>query len=88
VLLALNRVYYFGFKWLDVVLARMEIAPTNFKHRLLDVYQIQPASASILLGELVEDTYDLVEEHCPQVDVSRLRHIFRYQRSTWDEPPL
>jgi hypothetical protein len=88
VLLALNRIYYFGFKWLDVVISRLNITPPNLRQRLIDTFQIPPADASVRLSELVEETYDLVEEHCPQVDVSRLRRIFRYQRSFWDEPPL
>jgi len=29
----------------------------------------------------------MVEQHCPEVDVNRLRRIFRYQRPLWETMP-
>jgi hypothetical protein len=54
---------------------------------LRDAYQVPPAESAEIIRALVEDTYDLVEGHLPQVDVDRLRHIFRYQRTFLDEMP-
>ena len=47
------------------------------------------AGERILLAtrELVEEVYDLVERELPEVDVDRLRSIFRWQRHEWDAPP-
>jgi hypothetical protein len=87
VLLGLNRVYYFGFKWLDAVVARLSIAPPDLLQRLGSVYQAPPDKGAIQLASLVEDTYTLVEQHLPQVDVARLRDVFRYERPLWDGPP-
>jgi hypothetical protein len=87
VLLALNRVYYFGFKWLDVVADRLNVAPADLIDRLRRVYQVPPAEGAALLTALVEETYDMVEGQLPEVDVTWLRRVFRYRRPTWDEPP-
>lgn len=87
VLLGLNHIYYFGFKWIDVVVHRLSIAPVNLSDRLRQVYQTEPAEGARQLTALVEETYDLVEQHVPQVDVDRLRRIFRYRRPFWEQPP-
>jgi len=89
VLLGLNRVYYFGFKWLHVVTERLAQKPPDLVRRLGQVYQVSPAEGAHKLAALVEETYDLIEQLLPQVDVDRLRTIFRYRRPTWDQaPPL
>jgi len=88
VLLGVNRVYYFGFKWLDVVAACLPIAPSNLVARLNRVFQVTPAEGGRRLAALVEETYDRVEQHLPAVDVARLRKIFRHRRAEWAQPPL
>lgn len=87
VLLGLNRAYYFGFKWLDVLVDRLPIAPADLANRLRRPYQTEPAEGVQVVAALVEDTYDLIEQHLPGVDVERLRRIFRYRRPAWDQPP-
>ena len=87
VLLGINRVYYFGFKWLDVVDRRLQHKPADLVHRLRRVYVGAPAECARELAALVEETYDLVEQQLPAVDVARLRAIFRYRRPVWDEAP-
>jgi len=87
VLLGLNRVYYFGFKWLDVVAERLRHKPDDLVRRFSQVYQVAPAEGARELIALVEETYMLVEQHLPQVDVAWLRAVFQYQRPIWDEPP-
>jgi hypothetical protein len=87
VLLGLNHVYYFGFKWLDVVAASLSIAPPDLAARLNRVFHIDPAEACRQLAALVEETYDLVEQHLPAIDVERLRRIFHHRRSEWPQPP-
>src|SRR5260370_11511475 len=87
VLLGLSRVYYFGFKRLDVVAASLPISPPDLAVRLNRVFQIDPAEGGRQLAAFVEETYDLVEQHLPAIDVARLRRIFRHRRSEWAQPP-
>lgn len=87
VLLGLNGVYYFGFKWLDVVAERLRHKPEDLVRRFSQVYQVTPAAGARELAALVEETYALVEQYLPQVNVARLRAVFRYQRPIWNEPP-
>lgn len=87
VLLGLNHVYYFGFKWLDVVVNRLELKPVRLLPRLRRVYQVEPTAGAHDLAELVEETYDLIEEHLPDIDVDWLRRVFRYRRPLWDRAP-
>jgi hypothetical protein len=84
ILLGLNRVYYFGFKWIEVVDQRLVIKPENLLSRIRSAYEVPPSKGAKLVIELVEDTFALVEAHLPEVDVSRLREIFRYRRPTWE----
>jgi hypothetical protein len=85
ILLGLNQVYYFGFKWLEVVAERLPHKPVDLVLRLARVYQVEPALGAQELAALVEETYDLIDQYLPQVDVNRLRLIFRYQRPVWEE---
>jgi hypothetical protein len=87
VLLGLNRVYYFGFKWLDIVAERLQHKPDALVQRLTRVYQVEPAVGAQALTALVEETYSLVEQHLPQVDVAWLRTVFHYRRPVWDQAP-
>jgi aspartate/tyrosine/aromatic aminotransferase len=83
-LLGLNRVYYFGFKWIEVVDQRLTIKPDKLLNRIRSAYSASPAEGAQLVIDLVEDTFMLVETHLPEVNVARLREIFRYRRPTWE----
>lgn len=61
--------------------------PPDLVQRLTQVYQVEPADGARILAELVEETYDLIEQQMPQIDVARLRAIFRYRRPAWDHTP-
>jgi predicted nucleotidyltransferase len=87
VLLGLNRVYYFGFKWIDVVAERLRYKPDDLVRRLSRVYQVAPDQGAHELTALVEETYTFVEQQFPQVDVAWLRSVFRYRRPVWDDAP-
>lgn len=84
-LLAVNRVYWFGFKSLEAVARRLALAPDPLLPRLRAAYTAEPDELEPLLIDLVEETYDLVEQHVPGVDVERLRTLFRYRRPLWGE---
>jgi hypothetical protein len=88
VLLGLNHVYYFGFKWLDVVIERLQIAPLDLAERLKRIYHVVPSVGAQQLTALVEETYDLVEMHLPDVDVEWLRRVFRHRRTFWERAPV
>ncbi len=87
VLLGLNKVYYFGFKWLDVIVERLEQKPPNFLHWLRRAYQVDPAAGAQEVSALVEEVYDLIEIELPEIDVDWLRAVFRYRRPQWEEAP-
>jgi hypothetical protein len=84
-LLGLNRVYYSGVKSLDAVAADLELAPPDLTDRIRASYPLRPRESKGILVSLVEDMYDLIEAHVPQVDVRRLRAFLRYDRPLWDE---
>jgi hypothetical protein len=83
-LLAVNRVYFFGFKSLEAVTARLVAAPPELVPRIRAAYTAEPLDAEELLRQVVEETYDIVEQRLPAVDLARLREIFRYRRPLWD----
>ena len=87
-LLGLNRVYFFGFKWLDVVADRLPLKPDHLTDRLRQVYKVPPDEGARLLTELIEETFTLVETHLPEIDIKRLREIFHYRRPFWSHSPF
>jgi hypothetical protein len=52
--------------------------------RIRAAYVAESADAEELLRQVIEETYDIVEQRLPAVDVARLREIFRYRRPLWD----
>ena len=87
VLQAINGRYHYKFKWLDRAIAELEIAPADLAQRLREVQTADVPAAAEALRVLVEEVYDLVEAHLPEVDVGRLREVFRWERHPWDSPP-
>jgi hypothetical protein len=86
-LLAVNRVYWYGFKSLESITGRLALAPDGLLPRLRAAYTAEPEALEPMLTDLVEETYDLVEQHVPGADVERLRTLFRYRRPLWDDEP-
>jgi predicted nucleotidyltransferase len=87
-LLGLNRVYYFGFKWIEVVAERLIVKPDDLVMRIRQAYQLPPTEGAQQVIALVEDTFNLVETHLPEVNIKRLREIFRYRRPIWTHSPF
>lgn len=87
ILLALNGRYFCGFKWVYEEAQTFEIIPDQFIERMRDVFIIKPEAAASLIYDLVDETYDLIEGHHPDVDVDRLRSIFHFKRQYWEKPP-
>jgi hypothetical protein len=84
-LLGLNRRYYSGVKSLEAVARDLELAPVDLVERMRASYPLAEGSSKQVLAALVEETYDLIEEHVPEFDVRRLRAFLRYERPLWDE---
>ena len=74
VLLGLNRFYHpvnsVPFKGMDKFINQMAIAPNNLSFRLKQIFREEPQTAVKNLGELIEETFALVEKHMPEVDTT------------------
>lgn len=86
-LVGLNRIYYCGFKWMDVLDARLEVKPKDFLQRARLAYKLPPQEGAREVIQLVDEVYDLVEYQLPEADVKRLRKIFHYERPLWHHSP-
>ncbi len=51
----------------------MAIAPPNLSSRLKGIFQEEPDIAVNHLGELIEETFALVEKHMPEVDTTNAK---------------
>ena len=69
VLAALNRVYVLEIKWTDWSIKQLQIAPSNLIHRAKQIFEQPPQVAVQQLRQLVEETFDLVKLHFPDIDV-------------------
>ncbi len=87
VLQAINGQYHYKLKWLPRVISELAVAPSDLAGRLRGVQTAEIPAAAEALSALVEEVYDLVEAQLPEVDVRRLREIFRWERHPWDSPP-
>ena len=86
-LLAVNHIYYFGFKWSELLIQKLVLAPENLGERLKEPYKAAPVDGAKMLSGLVEETYDLIEQRMPAINVDRLRGFFRYQRPFLEDAP-
>ncbi|MFG1820353.1 hypothetical protein ACGFIF_41805 [Kribbella sp. NPDC049174] len=76
-----------AFKRLDALEHDLTIAPPALATRLRSVFSQPAPEGAAILRTLVEETYNLVEAHLPEVDVDRLRTLFRSDRHPLDTPP-
>ena len=88
ILLGLNRIYHpHEFKWLDYYIDKMSIAPQNFGPRLKKAFQIEPLVAMGDIGELVEETFSLIEEHMPEANLEKARDLYKHPTQYCEVPP-
>jgi predicted nucleotidyltransferase len=73
-----------AFKRLDTMERDLPLAPPSLAARVRAVFTEPAATGAQILRDLVEETYDLVERHLPEVDVDRLRSTFRNDRKPLD----
>jgi len=89
-LLATNRRYPLGYKFLDTIFERCALAPDRLAERFESVSTLPPDGAARELQALVYVSYDLVERHVPGIDpalVQQWRTWFAYERPRWDRRP-
>ena len=89
-LLAVNRRYPLGYKFLDSIVERCVVAPADLSRRFDAVSTLPVAEGAHVLSDLVLETYDLVEQHIPGLEpgeVERWRGYFAYERPSWDARP-
>jgi hypothetical protein len=82
-LFGLNRIYHPTFKWTRHFAAEMKIAPRDFFARLEKVYRADAVSGTRELRALIEETFDLVEQHLPQIDLAAQRAEFAKPYESW-----
>jgi predicted nucleotidyltransferase len=88
-LLGLNRRYFDGFKWIDTLIPHLAIAPEHLGERIRHVYELPVSDAASEVRSIVEDTFTLIEQHLPSVNVDQFRQVFSYRRPQWEDvPPL
>lgn len=75
-----------AFKRLDTLERDLPRAPQSLAARLRAVFNDPAPDGAQTLRELVEETYDLVERHLPEIDVDLLRTTFRSDRKPLDLP--
>lgn len=76
-----------AFKRLDALDHDLAIAPDHLASRLRAVFTTPTHEGAEELRSLVEQTYDLVERHLPEVNVDHLRALFRSDRLPLDAMP-
>ena len=74
VLCALNRVYApHEWKRMDSVLNPLPIAPSDLSTRLRQVLRTEPIAAVAELGQLIDETLDLIDTHLPTIETAPIR---------------
>jgi hypothetical protein len=87
VLMGLNHIYYPGWRWMDRLIAQMPLAPAQLAPRFQQVFgivSIDPLASVYQLHDLVEETFRLVENHLPEIEMNLMRARFGAQRQVWE----
>ncbi len=71
----LNRLYYAPDepRWVEVALEDMQIKPALAWERMRKIFDVGPTEGISILEEMLEEILDLIDEHAPDIDTSRLR---------------
>jgi hypothetical protein len=89
VLAGLNRIYLSPEepRWTEYELSRMRLRPEDAWNRVKSIFEVDRAKATGILEGLIDDVFDLVQKHMPDVDVSMRRHRFNLTVKPTDSPP-
>jgi len=83
-LMGLNRRYYPGSKWLAQTLAGLTLTPPDLYARLMQTFRVEPQVGAEQMRLLIEETFDFVTYHRPDIDLRVERAAFRYHRPIAD----
>lgn len=86
-LMALNRQYYAGLKWLPRRVAALALAPRDLEARLAQCFHGDVRERVRVAATLVDDTFDLAARAIPELDVETRRAAFHERRSPVDTWP-
>jgi len=86
ILFGINHIYHPGFKWTRYFVEEMTIKPPEFFARLERVFQSDAASGTYELRRLVEETFDLIEQCLPKIDLKQQRETFNRLYPRWELP--
>ena len=88
ILAALNRRYDRGeLKGVALFLDNLPIKPEDVSLRLQSCYEMKAETALDEFHRLIEEVFDLVEEHMPEIDAHEARRIFNHPPLASDNPP-
>jgi len=88
ILSALNRRYDRGeLKGVTLFLDNLPIKPKDVARRLQGCYEVEPEIALAEFHRLIEEVFNLVEEHMPEIDAHEARRIFNHPPLASDDPP-
>ncbi len=76
-----------AFKRLDTMEHELTLAPRGLAGRLRSTFTLSAPEGAAVLRDLVEETFMLIEVHLPEVDVERLRTLFRSDRTPLERLP-
>lgn len=89
-LLGLNRQYMptpGGMKWMDEMIASMQIKPPDLSVRMKRAFHAEPADGVRELKQLINEVLDLVAQHAPAFDLASYCANTNKHRPVWDGPP-
>ncbi len=83
VLLGLNRMYlaHPGFKWMTQTIEAMTIKPDQLTTRMKQIYQLTPKQAVDELHNIIEELFELIETHLPEVETESAKSWFQHRRA-------
>ena len=88
ILAALNRCYdRGGLKGVARFLDNLPVKPEDVARRLRGCYEVEAEVALDEFRRLIEEVFELVEEHMPEIDVREARRIFSHPPLASDDPP-
>lgn len=88
ILAALNRRYDRGeLKGVAPFLDSLPVKPKDVARRLRSCYEIEAEVAIEEFHHIIEEVFNLVEEHMPEIDTREARRIFNHPPLASDDPP-
>ena len=86
-LIGLNHLYHPGNKWMDRLISELTIAPPDLSKCIKAAYCCEPIGGMLKLKMLILETYALVEQRMPDIDVQTARQRFLRWREPFDAQP-